>query len=116
MDDNKQVQEQQPAPNNPNNPNNPRQPKDPKKWGRIFSTLLYAIGIAVLIAWVFGDSKGGDSKKELSYTKFTVYVESNMVEKVVVYDDNSAKATIRPMHYALVFGDQEVGEASKGVI
>ena len=116
MDDYKQVQEQQPAPNNPNNPNNPRQPKDPKKWGRIFSTLLYAIGIAVLIAWVFGDSKGGDSKKELSYTKFTVYVESNMVEKVVVYDDNSAKATIRPMHYALVFGDQEVGEASKGVI
>ena len=106
----KSNKQQQSAPNNPNNP------KEPRKWGRLISTLLYAAGIALLVAWFFGGDKAADAKKEISYTKFTAYVESNMVEKVVVYDDNTAKATIRPMHYAIVFGDQEVGEAAKGNI
>ncbi len=110
MNENNQAPNKQPAPNNPNNP------REPRKWGRLISTLLYAIGIALLVAWVFGGDKTAESKKELSYTKFAAYVENNMVEKVVVYDDNSAKATIRPLHYAVVFGDQEVGEAAKGII
>lgn len=110
MNENNQTPNKQPAPNNPNNP------REPRRWGRLISTLLYAIGIALLVAWVFGGDKAAESKKELSYTKFAAYVENNMVEKVVVYDDNSAKATIRPLHYAVVFGDQEVGEAAKGIV
>ncbi len=96
-------------------PNQPEQ-REPSKWGRILSTILYAIGIALVIGWLFGGDKTADSKKEISYTKFTSYVESNVVEKVIVYDDNTAKVNIRPMHYALVFGDQAIGEAAKGVI
>ena len=96
--------------------NNQPEQREPSKWGRILSTLLYAIGIALVIGWLFGGDKSADAKKEISYTKFTSYVESNVVEKVIVYDDNTAKVSIRPMHYALVFGDQAIGEASKGVI
>ena len=96
--------------------NNQPEQREPSKWGRMLSTILYAIGIALLIGWFFGGDKNADAKKEISYTKFTSYVESNVVEKVVVYDDNTAKVNIRPMHYALVFGDQAIGEAAKGVI
>ena len=100
----------------PNAPGNPNNPKEPSKWGRLISTIFYVVAALLIAMWVFGDKDGSGAKKELSYTKFTAYVESNMVEKLVVYDDNSAKATIRPMHYAIVFGDQDSGEAAKGVI
>lgn len=100
----------------PNAPGNPNNPKEPSKWGRLISMIFYVVAALLIAMWVFGDKDGPGAKKELSYTKFTAYVESNMVEKLVVYDDNSAKATIRPMHYAIVFGDQDSGEAAKGVI
>ena len=100
----------------PNAPGNPNNPKEPSKWGRLISMIFYVVAALLIAMWVFGDKDGSGAKKELSYTKFTAYVESNMVEKLVVYDDNSAKATIRPMHYAIVFGDQDSGEAAKGVI
>lgn len=63
--------------------------------------------------WLFGGNEGG-SKKDLSYTKFTAYIENNAVEKLVVYDDNHAEAIIRPTSYVLVFGDQAKGEQAKG--
>ena len=100
----------------PNLSGNSNNPKEPGKWGRLISTMFYVVAALLIAMWVFGDKDGSGAKKELSYTKFTAYVESNMVEKLVVYDDNSAKATIRPMHYAIVFGDQDSGEAAKGVI
>ncbi len=81
----------------------------------MLTTLFYVVAVFLVVSWFFGD-KDSRTNKELSYTKFTAYVESNMVEKLVVYDDNSAKATIRPMHYAIVFGDQDSGEAAKGLI
>lgn len=62
---------------------------------------------------MFGGNEGG-SKKDLSYTKFTAYIENNAVEKLVVYDDNHAEAIIRPTSYVLVFGDQAKGEQAKG--
>ena len=95
---------------------NPNNPKEPSKWGRLLTTLFYVAAVRLIGMWMFGDKDSSRAKKELSYTKFTAYVESNMVEKLVVYDDNSAKATIRPMHYAIVFGDQDSGEAAKGLI
>ena len=91
---------------------NPNNPKEPSKWGRLLTTLFYVAAVFLIGMWMFGDKDSSRAKKELSYTKFTAYVESNMVEKLVVYDDNSAKATIRPMHYAIVFGDQDSGEAA----
>ena len=91
-------------------------PKEPRKWGRILTTLFYVVAVFLIAGWMFGDKDSTRGKKELSYTKFAAYVESNMVEKVVIYDDNSAKATIRPMHYAVVFGSQDAGESAKGLI
>ena len=91
-------------------------PKEPRKWGRILTTLLYVVAVFLVAGWMFGDKESSRTKKELSYTKFSAYVENNMVEKVVIYDDNSAKATIRPMNYAIVFGSQDAGESAKGVI
>jgi len=96
--------------------NTPTNPKEPSKWGRLLTTLFYVAAVFLIGMWMFGDKESSRTKKELSYTKFTAYVESNMVEKLVVYDDNSAKATIRPMHYAIVFGDQDTGESAKGII
>ena len=59
---------------------------------------------------------GGDktSSKDLSYTKFTAYIENDAVASVKVYDDNTAKAKIRPEKYAIVFSNQEAGEDVKG--
>ena len=72
----------QPGPNNP---------KEPSKWGRLLTILFYVVAVFLVASWMFGD-KESRTKKELSYTKFAAYVENNMVEKVVIYDDNSAKA------------------------
>ena len=104
------------APASQNGQNTPTNPKEPSKWGKLLTTLLYVAAVFLIAAWMFGDKDSSRTKKELSYTKFTAYMESNMVEKLVVYDDNSAKATIRPMHYAIVFGDQDTGESAKGII
>ena len=100
----------------PNGQPTPNNPKQPRKWGNLLTTMFYVVAVFLIAAWMFGDKDSSRTKKELSYTKFTAYVESNMVEKLVVYDDNSAKATIRPMHYAIVFGDQSAGEDAKGII
>ena len=105
----------QPQPNSPIDKNNPNNRKEPGKWRGLLTTFFYVAAVFLVVSWFFGD-KDSRTKKELSYTKFTAYVESNMVEKLVVYDDNSVKATIRPMHYAIVFGDQDSGEAAKGLI
>ena len=115
MSDNRKRKQAQPQPNNPNGQNNPNNKKEPGRWRGLLTTLFYVAAVFLVVSWFFGD-KDSRTKKELSYTKFTAYVESNMVEKLVVYDDNSAKATIRPMHYAIVFGDQDSGEAAKGLI
>ena len=115
MSDNPKRKQLQPQPNNSNGQNNPNNRKDPSRWRGLLTTLFYIVAVFLVVSWFFGD-KDSRTNKELSYTKFTAYVESNMVEKLVVYDDNSAKATIRPMHYAIVFGDQDSGEAAKGLI
>ena len=55
-------------------------------------------------------------EKDLSYTQFTSYIEKDMVEQLTVYDDNSAKATIRPEQYELVFGTTEHAREVKGML
>ena len=93
----------------PNQPNNSQQPKRPYiKW------FYYALMVGLLLLFFnpFGGKKGSD--KDLSYTKFTAYINNDAVASVTVYDDNTAKAKIRPESYALVFGNQEAGEDVKG--
>ena len=97
-------------PKQPNQPNN--QNKKPKR--SPLTWLYYAIMIGLLIFFFFpmGGEKGID--KDLSYTKFTAYVENDAVASVTVYDDNTAEAKIRPEKYVLVFNNQEKGENANG--
>ena len=55
-------------------------------------------------------------EKDLSYTQFTSYIEQDMVEQLTIYDDNSAKATIRPEQYNVVFGTAERAQEVKGML
>ena len=91
---------------------NNQQTKKPKR--SPLSWIYYAIMIGLLVFFFFpvGGEKGAN--KDLSYTKFTAYIDNDAVASVKVYDDNSAEAKIRPESYALVFGNQEAGEDVKG--
>ena len=93
-------------------PKQQNQQKQPKK--SRWSWLYYVIMIGLLVFFLFpiGTDKGID--KDLSYTKFTAYINNDAVASVTVYDDNTAKAKIRPEKYTLVFNNQEAGEKSKG--
>ena len=97
---------QQPRPNNPNG-----QPSGPRRW---IGILLYTAAFAILGFYLFGDKEGNGASKELSYTKLTAYVEADAIEKIVVLDDLTLKATVKPAKYTLVFGAQADGERANG--
>ena len=100
--------EQKPKQPNQTNNQNKKPKRSPLTW------LYYAIMIGLLIFFFYpvGGEKGID--KDLSYTKFTAYVENDAVASVTVYDDNTAEAKIRPEKYVLVFNNQEKGENANG--
>ena len=89
---------------------NQKQPKKKSNWSWIYYVLM--IGFIVSFFFPIGGDK--TSSKDLSYTKFTAYIENDAVASVKVYDDNTAKAKIRPEKYAIVFSNQEAGEDVKG--
>ena len=89
---------------------NQKQPKKKSNWSWIYNVLM--IGFIVSFFFPIGGDK--TSSKDLSYTKFTAYIENDAVASVKVYDDNTAKAKIRPEKYAIVFSNQEAGEDVKG--
>ena len=99
-----QPKQQKPT-NQPNQPN--KQPKR-SRW----AWLYYAVMIGLMVLFFYPTNGGTD--KDLSYTKFTAYINNDAVASVVVYDDNTVEAKIRPENYALVFGNQEAGEEVKG--
>ena len=68
--------------------------------------------LIVLLFNPFGNGRG--VQKDLSYTKFQAYIENDAVASLVVSNDNTAKAKIRPESYAVVFGEREAGEDVKG--
>ena len=100
---------QQPKQQKQNPQSSNKQPKRPR-----WSWLYYVVMLGLL--FFFFNPFTGDRKadKNLSYTKFTAYIENDAIASVVVYDDNTAKAKIRPEKYAIVFSNQEAGEDAKG--
>ena len=99
------MQEQQPKQGNQKN-----QPPKRSRWAWLYYAIM--IGLMVLFFFPIGGKEGVD--KDLSYTKFTAYIDNDAVASLVVYDDNTATAKIRPESYTLVFGNQEAGENVKG--
>ena len=95
-----------------NNPRQQRQPKNNKK--RSWSWIYYLLFCGLLAAYFMAPGREDSVQKDLSYTKFTAYIEQNMVEKLVVYDDNKAKAVIREDSYGVVFGSKDEGQKKKG--
>ena len=97
--------------NLPNIPNG-EQPSGPRRW---FSILLYTLGFAILGFYLFGNREESQSlSKDLSYTKLTAYVETDAIQRITVYDDNTLKAEVKPQKYTLVFNSQAAGENAKG--
>ena len=95
-------------PKQTNQPTN--QDQKPKR--SVMKWIYYAVMIGLLVLLFYPSNK--DAGKDLSYTKFTSYISNDAIASVTVYDDNTAKAKIRPESYALVFGNQEAGEDVKG--
>ena len=87
------------------------QPSGPRRW---LSVLFYVVAFALLGYWIYGDKGDRNASKELSYTKLTAYIEADAVEKLVVFDDQTLKASVKPSKYMLVFGAQADGERAKG--
>lgn len=94
-----------------NQPNNPQQPQKPKRSRLSWLYYVVMLTLLVLLFYPFG---GRGVQKDLSYTKFKAYIENDAVASLVVSDDNTAKAKIRPESYALVFGNREEGEDVRG--
>ena len=76
--------------------------------------LMYLAAFILLGYWIYGDRADKGATKDLSYTKFTAYVEADAIEKIVVDDDLNLKASVRPAKYTVVFGAQADGERAKG--
>ena len=75
---------------------------------------MYVAAFMVLGYWIYGDRTDQGATKDLSYTKFTAYVEADAIDKIVVFDDLSLKANVKPAKYTVVFGGQADGERAKG--
>ena len=98
------------------NSNPSQQPnKKPNNRWRWLSWVLYSAAFFLLAVWMFGGDTYS-STKDLSYTKFSAYIENDAIKSITVYDNNKAKALVVPTHYVLVFGEQAKGEQAKGEI
>ena len=98
----------------PEGGNGPQRP-DFRRW---LSLVLYIIAFVLLGMWMFGDEDGerAGGQKKLSYTQLQTYIEKDAIKSVTAYDDNTVKAQVHGKNYALVFGNQTIGEKAKGEI
>ncbi len=98
--------------NNQGKPNMPKKPKRPNMMWLYFSLIMLLIGLFMLE----GTSDSGQTsslpffsesaaaKKDLSYTDLQAYMEKDVIESVVVYDNAEAKAKVKKDQQVVVFG------------
>ncbi len=100
-----------------NNNNSPFQPNGSNnRKPRIIGWLFYILMFGLCVYLFLPSEKESAQQKDISYTQFTAYIENDAVSKLVVQDDNKARATIIPEKYALVFGSNDQGSARKGEV
>lgn len=78
-----------------------------KKPRRPNVTWIYIIVMALLVAGYFmsSDTLGTvKTAKTISYTQLQSYMEKNVIESVIIYDDNKVKAQIREEQLGVVYG------------
>lgn len=85
--------------NNKQRPNVPQQKG--KRKGPGLSWLYLAIIIFLLGSYFYSD--GSSVSKDVSYTQLQSYIEQDCIESLVVYDNGTVKATVRPDAVAIVF-------------
>lgn len=82
---------------------------------RIISWIFYILMFG-LIMFMFYPTDKEKEQKDLSYTQFTAYVENDNIAKLIIYDDNKVKASVRSESYPLVFGSMDIGKERKGEV
>ncbi len=82
---------------------------------RIISWIFYILMFG-LIMFMFYPTDKEKEQKDLSYTQFTAYVENDHIAKLIIYDDNKVKASVRSESYPLVFGSMDIGKERKGEV
>ncbi|MCR4664841.1 MAG: ATP-dependent zinc metalloprotease FtsH [Paludibacteraceae bacterium] len=105
------AQQQSTQPTNRNGNNSDQQPKRRGWPGWIIYILVFG-----LVTYFFFTDRNPKVEKDLSYTQFTSYIEQDVVEQLIVYDDNTAKATILPDRYNVVFDSPEYAQEVKGML
>lgn len=97
---------------NQRKPNTPKKPKRPNMMWLYFSMIMVLIGLFMLegTGGGAGDAspllfaESAAAKKDLSYTDLQAYMENDVIESVVVYDNAEAKAKVKKDQQAVVFG------------
>lgn len=78
-------------------------PKQPKKKNSIGWGWFYMIIIAVLLgSYFFSDNS---QTKDITYTQFQSYIENDIIESMIVYDNNTVKAVVRADQKVVVFAE-----------
>lgn len=77
------------------------QQPNPRRW---VTWVLYLFVMTGFFFYFFGQSGKENTNNEVSYTKFTTYIESNMIESMKVTDDSRVKARVKDDYYYQVFG------------
>lgn len=82
------------------NSNNNKKPKRNLSW-------IYLLVMTALVFFFLTGNRStpGSTDKDLSYTKLQSYIENNVIERLIVYDDNHVVAFVRPESQKLVFGE-----------
>lgn len=91
-----------------NQPNQPQKDKKPKRpnlmW--VYLTIIALLGIAYIATGDDTFATVSGEKKEISYTQLQSYLQNDCVESIVIADNNTARATIRPEQATVVFGEK----------
>ena len=100
-----------------NQPNQPQKDKKPKRpnlmW--VYLTIIALLGIAYIATGDETFATVSGEKKEISYTQLQSYLQNDCVESIVIADNNTARATIRPEQATVVFGEK-ADKSKPGVI
>lgn len=100
--------------NEPNRPGGDKKPKRPNlMW--VYLGIILMLGVTYLMSGDQGFATVSGETKEITYTKLQGYLENDCVEKVVIVDNNTARAKVKKEQMTVVFG-ADADKRKEGVI
>ena len=104
--------------------NNDKKPKRPNMMWLYLSLIMLLVGLFMMEGTggmdssspLFLSAESATAKKDLSYTDLQAYLENDVIESVVVYDNAEAKAVVRKNQQGIVFGEKAKDIRGEGVI